>query len=64
MIERMDNVGIVVDDLTPAIGFFVELGLELEGEATVQLDRQQQSPWDLENPPAAVGPADSSAATG
>jgi catechol 2,3-dioxygenase-like lactoylglutathione lyase family enzyme len=32
----MDNVGIVVDDLAGAIAFFVELGLELEGEATVE----------------------------
>jgi catechol 2,3-dioxygenase-like lactoylglutathione lyase family enzyme len=35
-IQRMDNVGIVVDDLKAAIAFFVELGLELEGEATVE----------------------------
>ena len=33
---RMDNVGIVVDDLKAAIAFFVELGLELEGETTVE----------------------------
>ena len=33
---RMDNVGIVVDDLETAIAFFVELGLELEGETTVE----------------------------
>ena len=32
----MDNVGIVVDDLGATIAFFVELGLELEGEATVE----------------------------
>ena len=31
----MDNVGIVVDDLTAAIEFFRELGLELEGQATI-----------------------------
>jgi len=36
MIQRMDNVGIVVDDLKAATAFFVELGLELEGEATVE----------------------------
>ena len=36
MIKRMDNVGIVVDDLKAAIAFFVELGLELEGETTVE----------------------------
>ena len=36
MIERMDNVGIVVDDLEAAIAFFVDLGLELEGKATVE----------------------------
>jgi catechol 2,3-dioxygenase-like lactoylglutathione lyase family enzyme len=35
-IQRMDNIGVVVDDLAAAIGFFVELGLELEGEATVE----------------------------
>jgi catechol 2,3-dioxygenase-like lactoylglutathione lyase family enzyme len=35
-IQRMDNVGIVVDDLKAAIAFFVELGMELEGEATVE----------------------------
>ena len=33
---RMDNVAIVVDDLDAAIAFFVELGLELEGETTVE----------------------------
>jgi len=31
----MDNVGIVVDDLSGAIAFFRELGLELEGQSTV-----------------------------
>ena len=36
MIERMDNVGIVVDDLAAAIEFFVALGLELEGEGPVE----------------------------
>jgi catechol 2,3-dioxygenase-like lactoylglutathione lyase family enzyme len=35
-IQRMDNVGIVVDDLEAAVAFFVELGLELEGEATLE----------------------------
>ena len=35
-IQRMDNVGIVVDDLKAAIAFFVELGLELEVEMTVE----------------------------
>jgi catechol 2,3-dioxygenase-like lactoylglutathione lyase family enzyme len=35
-LKRMDNVGIVVDDLTAAIGFFRELGLELEGRATIE----------------------------
>ncbi|OLT22303.1 glyoxalase [Pseudonocardia sp. CNS-139] len=32
----MDNVAIVVDDLAAATAFFAELGLELEGEATVE----------------------------
>jgi catechol 2,3-dioxygenase-like lactoylglutathione lyase family enzyme len=42
VIERMDNVSIVVEDLAAAIEFFVGLGLVLEGEAPVEgrwLDR-------------------------
>jgi catechol 2,3-dioxygenase-like lactoylglutathione lyase family enzyme len=35
-VKRMDNVGIVVEDLDAAIGFFTELGLELEGRAPVE----------------------------
>ena len=35
-VNRMDHVGVVVEDLPAAIAFFVELGLELEGEATVE----------------------------
>jgi catechol 2,3-dioxygenase-like lactoylglutathione lyase family enzyme len=37
-LRRMDNVGIVVDDLPAAIAFFRELGLELEGQAMVEGD--------------------------
>jgi catechol 2,3-dioxygenase-like lactoylglutathione lyase family enzyme len=37
-VQRMDNVAIVVDDLAAAKAFFGELGLELEGEATVEGD--------------------------
>ena len=32
----MDNVGIVVESLDEAITFFAELGLELEGRATIE----------------------------
>ena len=32
----MDNVGIVVESLDEAIAFFVELGLKLEGRATIE----------------------------
>src|SRR5215218_10530457 len=35
-IQRMDHVGVVVDDLAAAIAFFVELGMELEGEMPVE----------------------------
>ena len=35
-VERMDNVGIVVDDLATTIDFFRELGLQLEGQATIE----------------------------
>jgi catechol 2,3-dioxygenase-like lactoylglutathione lyase family enzyme len=37
-VQRMDNVGIVVDDLPAAIAFFRELGLELEGRAMIEGD--------------------------
>jgi catechol 2,3-dioxygenase-like lactoylglutathione lyase family enzyme len=33
---RMDHAGIVVEDLAAAVAFFTELGLELEGRATVE----------------------------
>jgi len=35
-LKRMDNVGIVVEDLGETIEFFHELGLELEGRATIE----------------------------
>ncbi|MGC1954898.1 MAG: VOC family protein [Gammaproteobacteria bacterium] len=38
-LKRMDNVLIVVDDLDAAKAFFVELGMELEGEMPVE------GPW-------------------
>lgn len=38
-LQRMDNILIVVDDLEAAKAFFVELGMELEGETTME------GPW-------------------
>src|SRR6266536_2319056 len=35
-IQRMEHVGIVVDDLAAATAFFVELGLKLQGEGPVE----------------------------
>jgi catechol 2,3-dioxygenase-like lactoylglutathione lyase family enzyme len=35
-LQRMDHVGVVVDDLEGATTFFAELGMELEGEAPVE----------------------------
>jgi catechol 2,3-dioxygenase-like lactoylglutathione lyase family enzyme len=35
-LKRLDNVGIVVESLDAAIAFFTELGLELEGRATIE----------------------------
>ena len=35
-VKRMDNVGIVVEDLDAAIEFFTELGLEFEGRAPIE----------------------------
>jgi catechol 2,3-dioxygenase-like lactoylglutathione lyase family enzyme len=37
-LQRMDNVLIVVEDLEGAKAFFAELGMELEGETTVEGD--------------------------
>ena len=35
-LKRMDNIGIVVESLDTVIPFFVELGLRLEGRATIE----------------------------
>lgn len=35
-VKRMDNVGIVVESLDATISFFTELGLKLEGRATIE----------------------------
>ena len=35
-VKRMDNVGIVVEDLEETVAFFRELGLELEGRAPIE----------------------------
>jgi len=37
-VKRMDNVGIVVEDIDAAINFFIELGLDLEDRALVEGD--------------------------
>ncbi len=37
-VKRMDNVGIVVEDIDGAIEFFTELGLNLEGRAPIKGD--------------------------
>jgi catechol 2,3-dioxygenase-like lactoylglutathione lyase family enzyme len=39
MIKRLDSVGVVVDDMEAAIAFFAELGMEIEGKATIE------GPW-------------------
>src|SRR3954464_9471162 len=35
-VKRMDNVGIVLEDLDAGIAFFTELGLELQGRAPIE----------------------------
>ena len=37
-VKRLDNVAVVVEDLDAAIAFFTELGMELEGRATMEGD--------------------------
>jgi catechol 2,3-dioxygenase-like lactoylglutathione lyase family enzyme len=62
-IERMDHVGIVVDDLAAATEFFVELGLERQGDGTVEgrwVDRivgvdGVQTEFAMMQPPAGIG---------
>ena len=53
MIERMDHVGIVVDDLAAAIEFFVELDVVegipdeyLEASGTYQMTPEQRFEWE------------------
>jgi catechol 2,3-dioxygenase-like lactoylglutathione lyase family enzyme len=43
-VKRMDNVGVVVEDIDAAIEFFTELGLELEGRAPLKEPGQTASP--------------------
>ena len=46
-VKRMDNVGIVVDDLLlMRIAFFLELGLQLEGQATIEGDSGRSASLD------------------
>jgi catechol 2,3-dioxygenase-like lactoylglutathione lyase family enzyme len=35
-VKRLEHTGIVVEDLPAAVAFFVDLGLDLEGETTVE----------------------------
>lgn len=39
-IQRMDHVGVVVDDLAAAVAFFVELGLEVDEEGSGSVEGQ------------------------
>ncbi len=53
-IQRMDNVGIVVDDLDAAVAFFTELGMELQGKGQIEglvADRTVGSAHDGAVPP-------------
>lgn len=46
-VQRLEHIGIVVDDLTAATAFFAALGLEVEGEASVEggsVDRIRRVP--------------------
>jgi catechol 2,3-dioxygenase-like lactoylglutathione lyase family enzyme len=42
-VKRMDNIGLVVEDIDAAIEFFTELGLNLEGRAPIEGDWQMVS---------------------
>jgi catechol 2,3-dioxygenase-like lactoylglutathione lyase family enzyme len=43
-VKRMDNVGIVVEDIDAAIELFTELGLDLEGVPQLKETGQMASP--------------------
>ena len=45
-VKRMDNVGIVVEDLDAAIEFFTELGLILEGRMRIEGELREVKPGD------------------
>jgi hypothetical protein len=51
-LQRMDNVGIVVESLDAAVSFFAKLGLELEGRAMIEGDWSGRWPrrWVLFEP--------------
>jgi catechol 2,3-dioxygenase-like lactoylglutathione lyase family enzyme len=43
-LQRMDHIGDIVDDLRAAIGFFVEPGLDLDGDAGAGLKSSAPEP--------------------
>jgi catechol 2,3-dioxygenase-like lactoylglutathione lyase family enzyme len=43
-LKRMDNIGIVVEDLRAMVDFFRELGLQLEGQGMIEGSAQEVSP--------------------
>ncbi|BEP56584.1 hypothetical protein GmRootV118_38280 [Variovorax sp. V118] len=52
-LKRMDNILIVVDDLEAVKAFFVELGLKLEGQTTVEGPAVgSPSGWEMSGPPS------------
>ena len=42
-IQRMDHVGVVVDDLEAAVAYFVELGMEVQGDGSDRPSRDRGS---------------------
>jgi catechol 2,3-dioxygenase-like lactoylglutathione lyase family enzyme len=54
-IQRLEHVGIVVDDLTAVTEFFVELGLELQGEGMAE---GRSGPASFPAPPIVDGRSD------
>ena len=56
-VKRMDNVGIVVENLDAAIAFFTELGLTLEGRAPIEGIGPAMSPAPPGCSPAPCGPS-------
>lgn len=48
-LPRLDNVALAVDDLDAAVGFFAEIGLEVQGGTNIEGGRHHRCPRGAES---------------